>query len=156
MAIKYIYTLFLALLISLFIGFGIDAFYPGPVSPSYPAELNAVKPGCEETPEQQNIRKEYNQAQNKFMEDFKPYNRDVSVIALTAAILILIFSMTMLSKIKMIADGVLLGGVFITIYSIIRGIMSQSSQFRFLIVSVGLVIALILGYLKFIKTNEKD
>lgn len=152
--IKPLYTLFLSLLIALFVGLGISAFYPGPKMPQYPFELDAVKQGCEETMEQTTIREEYNQAQRKFMEESQPYNRNVSIISLVAAIIILVLSLTLLTKIKMIADGMLLGGVFVTLYSIIRGLMSENSQFRFLIVAVGLIIAFVLGYIKFIRPKE--
>ena len=152
--IKPIYTIFLALLIALFVGLGIDTFYPGPEAPQYPVELDVVKEGCEETIEQQALRKEYNQAQKQFMEEFKPYSRNVSIIALAISIIVLVLSLTLLAKIKMIADGILLGGVFITAYSIIRGFMSESSEFRFLIITVGLIIALALGYIKFIRPKK--
>lgn len=155
MVIKIIYTLFLALLVAFFVGLGIDAFYPGPTMPVYPTELDQVKQGCEESLEQQALRKQFNEAQVKYMEDSKPYNRNVSIISLIAAIIILVVSLTLISKIKMIADGILLGGVFTTIYSIVRGIMCQSSQFRFIIVTIGLVIAFILGYIKFIHRREE-
>ena len=154
MQIKLIYTLFLGLLIAVFVGFGIDAFYPGPEAPQYPLELDQVKQGCEETPEQQALRKDFNQAQEKYMEESKPYNRNVSIMSLVASIIILILSLTLLGKIRMVADGILLGGVFITMYSIIRGLMSDSSQFRFLIVTIGLIIALVLGYIKFIRPKR--
>ncbi len=154
MIIKFIYTLFLALLIALFVGLGIDTFYPGPETPKYPLELDQVKQGCEETIEQQTLRKEFNEAQEKFMEELKPYNRNVSIISLVASIIILVSSLTLLAKIKMIADGILLGGVFTTMYGIMRGLMSESSYFRFLIVVVGLIIALGLGYIKFIRPKE--
>lgn len=152
--IKFIYTIFLALLIALFIGFGIDAFYPAPEAPSYPFEIEQVKPGCEEDLETQASRIEYNKDQEDFIEKTKTYNRNVSIIALISAIIVLIISLTLLAKIKMIADGILLGGVFTTLYSIIRGLMSESSQFRFLIIAIGLVIALILGYIKFLRPKE--
>lgn len=154
MLIKFIYTLFLALLVALFVGFGIDGFYQGPEEPKYPFELDQVKSGCEQTIEQQTLSKEFNQAQEKFMEDSKPYHRNVSIISLVASIIILILSLTLLAKIKMIADGILLGGVFTTIYAIIQGLMSDSSQFRFLIVTIGLIIAFVLGYIKFIRPKE--
>ncbi len=155
MLIKFIYTLFLALLIALFVGLGINTFYPGPEAPKYPLELDQVKQGCEQTIEQQTLAKEFNQTQEKYMEELKPYNRNVSIISLVASIIILIFSLTLLTKIKMIADGILLGGVFTTIYGIIQGMMSQSSYFRFLVVVVGLIIALGLGYIKFIRPKKK-
>ncbi|MDP2864543.1 MAG: hypothetical protein Q8N73_02745 [bacterium] len=152
--IKPIYTIFLALLIALFVGLGIDTFYPGPKAPQYPIKLDQVKPGCEETIEQQTLRNEFNQAQNQFLEEFKPYSRNVSIISLVASIIILVLSLTLLAKIKMIADGILLGGVFVTAYSIIRGFMSESSEFRFLIITIGLIIALVLGYIKFIRPKK--
>jgi hypothetical protein len=152
--IKPIYTIFLALLIALFVGLGIDTFYPGPKAPQYPIELDQVKVGCEETIEQQTLRKEFNQTQNQFLEEFKPYNRSVSIILLVASIIILVLSLTLLAKIKMIADGILLGGVFVTAYGIIRGCMSDSSEFRFLIITIGLIIALVLGYIKFIRPKK--
>lgn len=156
MLIKFIYTLFLALLIALFVGLGIDTFYPGPKEPVYPIELDQVKQGCEETLEQQSLRKEFNQVQEKFMKEAKPYNRNVSIISLIASIIILALSLTFLAKIKMIADGILLGGVFATIYSIIRGLMSENSQYRFLIVTIGLIITFVLGYVKFIRPKENS
>ena len=151
MAIKLIYTLFLALLVALFVGLGIDAFYPGPEIPDYPIELEMTKPNCDETIEQKTIREEYVQSQKTYIEESKPYNRNVSIISLVAAIIILVLSLTLLAKINMIADGILLGGVFATAYSIIRGLMSENSQFRFIIVVIGLAIALTLGYIKFIR-----
>ena len=152
--IKPIYTLFLALLVALFVGLGIDAFYPAPEAPQYPVELEKVESCCEETVEQRDIRLEFNQTQKEYMETMKPYNRNVSVISLVAAILILVLSLTLLNKIKMIADGILLGGVFTTMYSIIRGLMTQDSQFRFLIATVGIIIAFVLGYIKFIRRKQ--
>lgn len=154
MLIKFIYTLFLALLVALFVGLGISTFYPGPEAPKYPLELDQVKQGCEQTAEQQALWKEFNADQEKYMEDSKPYNRNVSIISLVASIIILVLSLTLLNKIKMIADGILLGGVFTTMYSIIRGLMSEDSQFRFFIVVIGLAIALALGYIKFIRPKE--
>ena len=100
------------------------------------------------------MEKEFAQAQEKYMEESKPYNRNVSIISLVASIIILVLSLTLLTKIRMIADGILLGGVFTTTYSIIRGFSSGNAQFRFLIVIIGLIIALALGYLKFIRPKE--
>jgi hypothetical protein len=152
--IKPIYTIFLALLVALFVGLGIDAFYPGPQAPQYPVELQGVESCCEETPAQSELRIQFDKAQREYEDAMKPYNRNVSIISLIAAIVILVLSLTLLGKIKMIADGILLGGVFTVVYSIIRGLMTQNSQFRFLIVTVGIIIAFILGYVKFIRRKE--
>lgn len=154
MLIKFIYTLFLSLLIVLFVGLGIDTFYPGPKATNYPIELDQVKQGCEETLEQQTLKREFNRTQEKFTGESKSYNRNVSIISLVVSIIILALSLTLLVKIKMIADGILLGGVFTTVYSIIRGLMSESSQYRFSVVAIGLIITFVLGYVKFIRPKE--
>jgi len=156
MIIKSIYTLFLALLIALFVGLGIDSFYQGPIRPEYPVELNFAKQNLEPTVEQQNIEKEYYEKQKEYDALSKIYNRNVSIIIIIASVIILIVSLTFMAKIKMIADGILLGGVFITAYAIIRGFMSDSSSFRFLVVTIGLIIALVLGYIKFIKPVKNN
>jgi uncharacterized membrane protein len=155
MLIKIIYTLFLALIVALFVGLGIDAFYPGPKAPEYPIELEKpYETGHQETEQEEQARLEYFEKQKQFQEESKVYNRNVSIIAIIFAIAILVVSLTFLAKIKMIADGILLGGVFTTVYAIIRGLMSEDSKFRFLVVTVGLVIALFLGYLKFVKNKK--
>lgn len=154
MVIKFIYTLFLAILLALFVGLGISAFYKAPEQPRYPMELEFVKSEQDETAEQESARKKYLEDQREFEEKIKPYSRNVSIISIVAGVAMLIVSLTLLSKIKMLADGVLLGGVFTTIYSIIRGLISEDVQFRFLIVTAGLVIALVLGWIKFIRPKE--
>ena len=156
MAIKLIYTIFLALLVALFVGLGISSFYPGPKSPNYPQTLTNSKENCncQPTAEEMAAFQEFDRLQIVYMAESQVYNRNVSIISLLASIIILISSLTLLNKIKMIADGILLGGVFTTAYSIIRGLMSEDSQFRFVIVTLGLLIALGLGYIKFIRPKE--
>jgi len=155
MILKLIYTLFLGLLVALFVGLGIDAFYPGPKAPDYPSELNLQKTDCGNYEQLKALQADYDQKQKTFEEQSKVYNRNVSMLSLAGAIIVLIASFALLAKIKMIADGILLGGVFTTAYSILRGLMSEDSRFRFLIVTIGLIIALILGYMKFIRPKEE-
>jgi hypothetical protein len=79
------------------------------------------------------------------------------MITLGLAVLALIVSLLFLNKILIISDGLMLGGVFTLVYSIILGFSTEDARYRFVIVSVGLLITLGLGYIKFIKPNqEKD
>lgn len=158
MLLKLLYTLFLGLLIALFVGLGIDAFYPGPKMPDYPVsvETDMSKFGCQISEEQKAEQVKYDQDMKNFNDASKPYNRNVSIISLAFAIVILVASLTLFTKIKMMADGILLGGVFTAAYSIIRGLMSQDTKFRFLIVTFGLIIVLVLGYIKFIRPRENQ
>jgi len=63
----------------------------------------------------------------------------------------LVLSLTVLHKIEILTDGFLLGGLLTLLYAIVRGFGSDDNKFRFLMVTVGLIVALILGYIKFIR-----
>lgn len=154
-ALKVIYTIFLGIIIALFFGLGVAAFYPAPKAPEQPAVLNTpTKADCSQNAVQIKAQQEFDKAQKAYQEKFGVYNRNVSIITLVLAVLALTVGLLFLNKILLLSDGLLLGGVFTLIYSIIRGVMSENVQYRFLIVAAGLLITLILGYIKFIKPEN--
>jgi len=156
--IEIIYTLFLGIMISVFVGLGIDAFYSEPAYPEMPADLKVYSAPIEES-EQNSIeakrildsQKEYDKKIAEHQEVLNAYNRNVSIIALIASVTALSISLVLSHKLLVIADGVLLGGVFTLLYSVARVFGSGDDKVRFLVVAVGLCIALILGYIKFIR-----
>jgi len=152
--VKVLYKLFLALMIALFVGFGISVFYTSPKSPDFPTELQTKNPDSF-TAEQNKINDEYNQQQQTYLDQFPLYSRNVSAIAIGFSILLLILSLTLLIGVEIIGDGVLFGGLFTLIYGIIRGFMSEDSKYQFIVVTVGLIIAVALGYIKFIIPEKK-
>lgn len=146
-------TAFLGLLVASFIGFGISAFYPAPEYPSYPRELN--KPTATESPEQIELRETYDKKLEEHKEARENYNRLASGIALAAAVLVLIISLTAFRSTPVMADGLLLGGVFTILYSLGHALASNDPRFQFIIVTVGLVIAFTIVYLKFVKPAKE-
>ena len=160
MVLKVVYTIFIGLLLAIFVGVGIDAFYQGPTPPETPLLLELYKLPTEPTSDTtistqlEEEQKAFDEASKIFMEKFQKYNRNVSIISLIAAILILIISLTLFRKILIIADGLLLGGVITLLYSVARVFGSGDDKFRFVVVAVGLVVSLILGYLKFIEPSK--
>lgn len=157
MGLKFIYTLFVGLLLAAFIGFGIDTFYPSPKEPELPASLQyrEAPPGASETPEQIAARKEYDAQYKTYQEQLGIYNRNVSMIALALAVIILVVSLILAGKITILADGLLLGGALTLFYSIIRGTMTAQAGYRFAVISVGLIITLVVGYLKFVRNKTE-
>src|SRR3989344_5630112 len=156
MIIRIVYSLFIGVLLATFVGVGIAAFYPAPERPEYPVELSVpLTKAQEESPEIRAQRIEQEKKQRDFQKLDEKYNKNVSIIAVVAAIAVLVVSLTLLRHILIIADGLLLGGVFTLIYSIIRGFVTNDNQFRFVVVTIGLITALTLGYLKFVKTTRK-
>ena len=152
--VKVLYKLFLALMIALFVGFGISVFYTSPKAPNYPIELQSKSPDSF-TAEQNKVNDEYNQQQKVYQDQFPSYSRNVSAIAIGVSIILLILGLTFLIGIGIIGDGVLFGGLFTLVYGIIRGFMSEDSKYQFIVVTIGLIIALALGYIKFIAPEKR-
>ena len=152
--IKLVYTFFLGVLLAIFIGVGIETFYPTPTAPQYPVELNTY--GKEMTDTQLQKQKDYDQAEREYMSALEPYNRNVSIIALVASVILLAVSLFIEKRlIKVIADGVMLGGLFMLLYSLIRGFEAQDSKYVFIVATVGVVVAIYLGYHRFVEPHEK-
>ncbi|MDQ3238929.1 MAG: hypothetical protein M3P33_00235 [bacterium] len=162
MVIKYLYALFIGLLFALFIGIGISTFYPRPEMPkqlSYPYPEKPTSAMPQSSSETAQIRKfEEDSAKNyeEFNKKNKRYNRDVSIYSLGFAILALIISLTLIKSLSIISDGLLTGGIFLLLYSIGLGFESDDSKFRFTVITISFIVALIIGYLKFVrpKTNK--
>lgn len=161
MLLKFIYTVFIGILLALFVGLGIAAFYEKPKIPDYPAPLKYTAPINPDTPKDTTNSAKMEKEQQRYDSDFKTYqqkseeyNRNVSILTLIASIIILVISLTIFKNLPLISDGLLLGGIFVLLYSIVRGFQSDNDKFRFIVVAIGLVIALILGYLKFIKPTK--
>lgn len=153
MIIRWLYTVFLAALLVTFVGVGIAAFYKAPKSPDYPTELKFPETQPTTSPSAMTIQrqKDFDKKQQEFMDQNNLYNKNVSSIAIAASLIILILSITLLGKIMYLSDGLLLGGVLTLGYAIIRGFGSGDEMFRFIIVTIGLVVAVFLGYWKFVR-----
>jgi len=150
--LKLVYTFFLGLLLAIFVGVGINTFYAGPKAPEYPVELNTY--GKEPSSEQVVRQREFDKKVEQHDKEMKPYNRNVSIVALSAAVIFLILSIVFEKKIRIIADGVMLGGLFTLLYSLGRGFASENSKYVFVTITVGLAIVLYLGYHRFVKTHQ--
>lgn len=150
--LKLIYTLFLGLILAVFIGVGVSVFYPEPKPPEAPVffEKAAGAQTAEEKQQQEAFAKE----QTAYQKALSPYNRNASIITLAGALLFLIIGLAGAKQLDMLADGILLGSVFTLLYSIGRGLASQDITYRFTIVSVALLVALVLGYIKFVRPQK--
>ncbi len=158
--IKIVYTIFLGILLALFVGITVSTFYPAPEYPEQtkfadvrpiPMVSGDVPASTDETAEQKADREAFDQ----YQEDLSVYNRNTFAIVLACSIVMLILSLAFMKQIDIIADGVLLGGALTLLYAIARGLMSDEGMVRFVVVLIGLIIALALGYIKFIHQERK-
>lgn len=153
-ALSLVYTLFLGLLLAVFVGFGIRTFYTPPDSPDFPARLE--QPPLEVEDEERRVAEaNYQDEYDAYQSEMDTYHRNVSIFSLIAAVAFLIVSLGYGFHIKVLADGVLLGGLFLLIYSIGRSFAADDPAYSFLTLSVAVVIALYLGYRRFNPQKSK-
>ncbi|NKX54685.1 hypothetical protein [Arthrobacter mobilis] len=148
--LKIVYVLFLGSMIALFVGLGIRSFYAPPEPPQYPVTLiEKANPTDEELAEQQRQQQEHERAARAWEEQNSIYNRNVSTVSLAASVILLGASLLLEKRNRVLANGILLGGLFTLLYSIGRGFASQDTMMTFIAVAVGLAVALVLGYRRF-------
>lgn len=150
--LKIVYTFFLGLLLAIFVGVGINTFYEAPTTPKYPTEL--TQPTKERGPEQTAEQQAFDQKMDEYNDKSRTYNRNVSIMTLIAAVAFLTVSLLSEKKIRVIADGIMIGGLFTLLYSLGRGFASEDSKYTFIAVTIGLITALYLGYHRFVRQNQ--
>ncbi len=142
--LRYIYMFFAAVFLAMFVGIGIAVFYPEPKAPT---ALPFMGDQLTEVEKQQ--QREFNAADKAYQAELWTYNRNVSLIAMTCAVLVLVVALVFAAQLGVLADGLLLGGIFTLLYGIGRGMLTDSNQFRFLAAAIGLAVTFGLGYIKF-------
>jgi len=150
--LKNLYALFLGLILATFVGVGIATFYPEPKMPEYPTTLSRSTPSVPDKAfdeENRVVQEKFDADQKAYEIISSNYNRNASAIVIAFAVLFLAISLIFEAKLAIIADGLLLGGIFTLLYGIIRGFMTDQMTYRFIITTVGLIVALVLGYVKF-------
>jgi hypothetical protein len=164
--LKFLFIVFIGALIAFFVGVGIDTFYPAPPNPSA-METRAVKPvpvavdktGAP-TPEDIKLMNEEAARQqvlwDNYNKELRGYNRNVSIIALIAAVIIVVGALIFMIPLQFIVDGLLLGGVATLFYSIIRGFQAEDKYYRFIVVTAGLAVVIGAAYWRFIRNKEAE
>jgi hypothetical protein len=152
--LKFVYTVFLGGLLALFVGLGVSTFYAAPKAPEYPNVTPVSTDSKWPSAEEQKAQKKYDQEYKIYTEKDKTYSRNVSIITLSSSVLLLVISLAFERKIRILSDGIMLGGLFLLVYSIGRGFVSQSQKYTFVAVSVGVAVALILGYHRFVRPEK--
>lgn len=148
--LKVIYTFFLGIILALFVGVGVSVFMNAPEWPQPPTSIKYGTNG-ELSEQDRATQEEYDRQIQAHQEVEQRYNRNVSIVVTAFAVLFLAVGVGLSHKLDVLADGVLLGGVFTLLYAIGRGLASDDEIYRFIVVSVGLFTALGLGWWKFVK-----
>jgi hypothetical protein len=139
---RIVFTFFLGALLALFIGFGIHTFYPPPEQPDTGGVELKANPTDEDLARITAARKLYDA-------QYQVYSRNVSIASMGGAVLLLGASLLLEKRNKVMANGVLLGGLFTLVYGVGRGFVSRDTTSLFVTLTAALLIALYLGFRRF-------
>lgn len=140
-SLRVLYSIGLGIIIVLFVGLAIATFYPAPEMAPFAADMSGA------------AREAAKDAHSAAMQD---YNRNVTVIALISAILILGASIWSEARNTIFAGGFLIGGLLTLLYGLMRGLTSGVTAVAFFSVTVGLVVVIYLGHQRFFSARAVE
>lgn len=160
-ALQTIFSFFLGLMVLAFIGVGVNTFYPQPsdtfqkqLQPLYNEQNQIQVKGATPSPADQarlaQIQKQIDDLSAKEQVASEGWSRTTSIILVLFATLVMGISLIRSEQLRVVSNGLLLGGLFTMIYGAGWTIFSGTSYLRFFVVLFALAVALGLGYVKFV------
>lgn len=142
--LKIIFTVFIGVMVALFVGFGIEAFYPSPVYPDVMWKENMTDA------ESAAIQA----AEAAYQEAVRVHNQIVSIVVTAVAVVIMVVSMFLEKRNRTLTNGLLLGGLFSLVYGSTVGFSAGSAMVTFITVGVGLIAVIFVGVRRFSPSRE--
>jgi len=159
-----IFAIFLGLMITAFIGVGVNTFYPSPAKP-FEAQMNAY--GRQERAiEQGRSTNELSSAERERMRQIRDsvtilndraqaaregWGRTTSIVLVAFATLVMAIAVLRADQLAVLSSGLLLGGVFTMCYGVGMILATTTSIARFVMLTVALAVTIGLGYLRFVR-----
>lgn len=160
-ALQTIFSFFLGLMVLALIGVGIITFYPNPsdavqkqVQPIYDRmSLIQGKGGTQtasETAQIAALQKQINDLNARSQTASENWAQTTSIVMVLFATLVMGISLIRADQLRVLSNGLLLGGLFTMIYGAGMTVFSGTSYLRFFVVLFALMVAIALGYAKFV------
>ena len=161
--LRTIFSFFLGLMLTAFIGVGVYTFHRPPEQfenqirdlARREATIRNSKPTSALTAADQERIQEIDRQRRDLVdaatEARKPWGRSTSVILIVFATLSMAVSLVRADQLPVISNGLLLGGLFTMLYGVGWIVATDTSIARFLVMSAALVITLGLGYVRFVR-----
>jgi hypothetical protein len=168
-ALQTIFAFFLGLMVLAFIGVGVNTFYPSPATQQEKAQqgisrkidaINAVNQNKSlDATAQAQIKKlqdEQNALQDQIDSAMKTWARNTSIILVLFATLVMGVSLVLSEQLRVLSNGLLLGGLFTMLYGTGWVIFSGNSTARFVVIAFALVVSIGLGWVKFVRQRAQS
>jgi hypothetical protein len=161
-ALQTIFSFFLGLMVVALVGVGVNTFYPSPTTEIdkqlqllYQQQgqigMKTAEPSATVSAEQAQVQAQINDLQNKSQAAQEPWMVNTSIILVVFATLVMGISLIRSDQLRVLSNGLLLGGLFTMVYGSGWVIASGSSIARFLVILFALAVTIALGYLKFVR-----
>ena len=174
MFVRVLYSIFLGLLVALFVGWAMASLFPTPNWDTEYPNLEQYKeqpaPPSEQelsvlTFDQRVARMQefdagkaaydewkagYDEKQKEFNDKMEKQGRNVALYSLVIAVIVTGASLWYSGRLQVITEGMLLGGIFTLIYSI-GWTMARAPKIAVLTVGISLLVTIVIGYMKFAK-----
>jgi len=167
--LQIIFAIFLGLMVTAFVGVGVNTLYPSPQTPfdkqirdlrrQEQTVMNSKAP-ADLTPAErariQEIKDRVSKTQDDMQVAMEPWGRTTSIILIVFATLAMAISLVRSDQLPVLSNGLLLGGVFTMVYGVGMIIATASSAARFTVMTAALVITLALGYARFVRSKARS
>jgi hypothetical protein len=167
-ALQTIFSFFLGLMVLAFIGVGVNTFLPSP-NEQHQQQMQDIQQQIEavnvkangrslDTTQQAEMDKltaQQGALQRTIDTEMKAWARTTSIVLVIFATLVMAISLIMSDKLRVISNGLLLGGLFTMIYGVGWVIFSGNSIARFAVIAFALAVSIGLGYLKFVRSRAQ-
>jgi hypothetical protein len=167
-ALQTIFSFFLGLMVLAFIGVGVNTFYQSPTSRVQPQQdelqrqidaINIKTNGRSFDATQQAQMDRLSAQQNDLSRvvagEMKTWQRNTSIVLIIFATLVMGISLIRSEQLRVLSNGLLLGGLFTMLYGTGYVIFSGNSTARFVVIAFALLVAIGLGYVKFVRQRAE-
>jgi uncharacterized protein HemX len=167
-ALQTIFSFFLGLMVLAFIGVGVNTFYQSPSdrvqqqTDEYGRQIDALNVksngralDATSQAKMDKLSAQQNELQRSIEVEMKAWARTTSIILVIFATLVMGVSLVRSEQLRVLSNGLLLGGLFTMLYGIGWVIFSGNSTARFAVMAFALAVAIGLGYLKFVRERAE-
>lgn len=165
-----IFSFFLGLMVLAFIGVGVNTALPDPSRDlsrknealyRQQSRLEEARgkdgnlPAAQQA-EYDRIQAQIDAAQQKTEDAMKSWARDTSIVLIVFATIVMGISLIRSEQLRLISNGLLLGGLFTMLYGTGWSIFSGDDWVRFGVIAFALVVTVGLGYAKFVRARQAE
>jgi hypothetical protein len=164
--LQLVFTIFLGLMLTAFFGVGVYTFHPPPAR-EYDEALQQLHRDQQDVRKMRsdtelsaaardslaNIQSEIREFEDARRERSEGWATSTSIVLVILATISMAVSLVRADQLRILSNGLLLGGVFTMLYGTGWIIASGDSRMRFWVMTAALVITVGLGYLRFVRTK---